>query len=134
MQLIEVMQKIEREAAKKPEIRRVGRMAIGAIVRQGDLYLMRVNPAHPHGEFRADPQLVRGTMQGARHVAAAPARVFGGIRLPPDIAPQMPLGPCVVAEARWMVEHPEHAHISLPAGTYQTWYQLDPRTMLRVGD
>jgi hypothetical protein len=35
------------------------------------------------------------------------------------------VGPLVVSKDRFELTHPEHAHFSLPAGTYQVIYQGD---------
>lgn len=39
-----------------------------------------------------------------------------------------------ILEERDQLTHPEHPHHPLPAGTYQTTYQVDFRTMRRVSD
>ena len=43
-------------------------------------------------------------------------------------------GPVVVASEPFVLEHPEHAHHALPAGTYQVTYQWDEAAMARVAD
>jgi hypothetical protein len=43
-------------------------------------------------------------------------------------------GPIIEATEAFMIQHPEHAHFQLPAGTYQVTYQLDFATRERVRD
>lgn len=108
-------------------------MQIGQVARQGDIYLHRVSADHPCGAATTDRQLAVGTTQGSRHVADAPAQVYIGTT-PPPTAPRTLLGPCIVLSERGVVSHPEHAHISLPAGVYQVTHQMDARTLERVSD
>jgi hypothetical protein len=53
---------------------------------------------------------------------------------PPEWAKRALLGPMFRLFSRGTVTHPEHAHISLPAGTYQVTHQMDARTLQRVRD
>ena len=43
-------------------------------------------------------------------------------------------GPVIESDTHALIEHPEHAHISLPPGVYQVCYQVDVRMMRRVED
>lgn len=130
---------IERLAAEQAvhEVRRVRTIAIGRCVRQGDVYLHRVASDHAHGALRAGAearQLAIGQTQGSRHIAEPPAKVYDGLRLPDWCDARTFLGPCIVAVERFVVTHPEHAQVSLPAGTYQVTHQMDARSMERVRD
>lgn len=137
---IEIHSRIEREAVEKavPELRFVGSIDLLQHVRQGDIYIHRVADDHPHGKRAESNQLAVGDTQGARHVAESTASVYVGTALPPlpEIDPQrLPLlGPCIVADDRFTITHPEHAHVSLPAGVYQVTHQMDARTFDRVRD
>lgn len=128
--------KIERLAKEKAvaEVRVVESMEIGKVVRQGDVYIHCVSPKHPHGEKTKTHQLAIGDSMGSRHVAEAPAEVFEGTQLPEYCLPWTFMGPCIVAPDRFTVTHPEHAHVSLPAGTYQVTHQMDAKTGARVVD
>ena len=85
-------------------------------------------------------QIALGTGNGARHVAEGAVKVYRGTKLPPGVtvpagvSESEILGPVVVAEETFRITHPEHPHHRLPAGTYQTTYQIDMRTMRRVVD
>lgn len=120
--------------ASSPEVREHLSLPCGKGVRQGDVYLVRVQSAH-HGEKLATKQLVQGTSQGSRHIAEGRVTLYAenGDR-PQGVAETSLLGPVVVADGPWTLTHPEHAHYRLPAGTYVTIHQMDPRTMQRVQD
>ena len=127
-------------ATAAPEVRRVARHAVGAVARQGDVYLHAVAADHPGGARTQERQLVPGATQGSRHVAVGAVEVRLGTTLPPWV--QAPpgvlaaalLGPLLRVRRRAVVTHPEHAHVSLPVGTWQVTYQLDARTRQRVQD
>lgn len=122
------------KANAQPEVRRIVEIAIGQVVRQGDIYIHAVEPDHKGGEKLEDRQLALGNTQGSRHIAEAPASIFAGTTLPAWCDRRTFLGPLVKSQKRFVVAHPEHAHVSLPAGTYQITHQMDSRTMQRVQD
>jgi len=134
--------RIERDAETKAnaEIRDVRKtLTPGRAVRQGDVYLVRCkDSAKPRGDVIASGQLVDGTTQGSRHVAAAPAKVHADPvadgHLPDCIHADALLGPSIVATDEFVVTHPEHAHVRCPAGVYQVVHQLDAATRQRVQD
>lgn len=137
----EIVKKIEAQIVDT-EVRHHAAMSEGEIAHQGDLYVHRVTAAHPRGLVmgKSSVQVALGTGNGARHMAVGAVRVYAGTILPEWVKPptadlrgQM-TGPVIVAKKRWTLEHPEHAHHSLPAGTYQVSYQYDPRTMQRTID
>lgn len=124
------------------EVRVVRRIEIGSAIQQGDVYLFRVPDNHPKGKQigKGKKQIAVGTHTGARHVVEGSVLVYEGVALPEGVKPPMDVeareicGPVIVAEDAFSLVHPEHAHHQLPAGTYQTTYQLDLRTMKRVVD
>ena len=106
------------ESAAVDDTRFARTIQIGEGVRQGDLYLFRVEPRIERGT-KTGRQLAPGNTQGSRHVAAG-----RGVEV--YAVPGGPLdGPVVVADRRWRLEHPEHADIDMPSGTYQVSYQRD---------
>lgn len=129
---------IERSAKEKvvSTVRRIDVMAVGQVVRQGDIYIHCVADGHEKGDLTGDRQLALGESMGSRHVAEKPSQVYAGEVAPPwyskNFAPL--LGPCVVSPGRFVITHPEHAHVDLPAGTYQITHQRDGRTEMRVID
>lgn len=127
---------IERTAKEKAvqEIRTIEKIERGQFVRQGDIYIHRVYDDHPRGAKLESHQLALGDSTGSRHIAEAPADCFTGIRPPGGGDVQAFLGPLIVSLERFTVTHPEHAHFSLPAGTYQVVHQLDGRTRQRAID
>lgn len=111
------------QAAKesRPELRQIEKIKVGEAIRQGDVYLIRIQ-RKPEG-FTAktnNRQLAPGTTQGSRHVLAAGPTIYAK---PKDA--DVLVGPVIVSKERFLLEHPEHAHFSLPAGTYQCRYQQE---------
>lgn len=117
-------------------IRVVRKMEAGQVVRQGDVYLHRVRDDHPHGKKLAEGkiQLALGQSVGQRHFLVGDLVAYEGTTLPEWCRQGTFLGPLVVTKKRAKNTHPEHAHSSLPAGTYQITHQLDVKTMRRVQD
>lgn len=134
----EAQEIVEREAKENAtsSIRRIEKMEVGKVVRQGDIYIHRVDDGHPKGALASSRQLVRGRSNGSRHVAEAPAEVYAGELAPLWYNRRLTplLGPCIVSPDRFVITHPEHAHVELPAGTYQITYQADARTNAQVVD
>lgn len=122
------------KANAKPEIRFIKEIAVGCVVRQGDIYIHAVEATHAHGDKLKDRQLALGNTQGSRHIAEAPATIYAGTTIPEWCDRRTFLGPLVKSKKRFVVTHPEHAHVSLPAGEYQITHQMDARTMDRVVD
>lgn len=110
-------------SAKSPltEMRYVEKIAVGEFCRQGDVYLLRISK-HPSEwkEKTKNRQLAPGATQGSRHILAAGPTIYAK-----PTGADILLGPVIVAKDRFVLEHPEHAHFSLPAGTYQCRYQQD---------
>mgnify|MGYP001575819991 FL=1 len=112
----------------------IHRMEIGQVVRQGDIYIHRVGDSHECGKKLESRQLAIGNTMGSRHVAEAPATIYEGATLPRWCDARTFIGPCVESAKRFVVTHPEHAHVELPPGRYQITHQMDARTMDRVQD
>lgn len=105
----------------------IGAASVGDVVRQGDLYLVCLE-ALPAGGERAPRQLAPGETQGSRHVAAGecvvhrPASAAAvaqliktacrGAEVPAEL-----VGPLVECLGETTIEHPEHGHRILPAGS-----------------
>jgi hypothetical protein len=132
--------KMQEIADHKPdvELRIARRMPIGAVVQQGDIYIVRVPDDHPRGKsLGASRQLAVGTATGARHEVSGNVELFAGKKFPDfyrEDIPQLLLGPVIVAPESFTVPHPQHPHHMLPKGTYQTTYQLDEATRRAVED
>jgi hypothetical protein len=122
MNATEIIAQITKQAeSHKPDVRRVASMAVGEVARQGDVYLTRVDASHKRGKAISDRQLAPGTTKGSRHILATPeAKLYA----PAEPGPLT--GPVVDSPTRRVyVEHPEHGHLDLPLGCYQTTYQRD---------
>ena len=121
------------EQIKNGEPATIALIEPGDVVRQGDIYLVSldVSPASP--KRWAGRQLAEGTTQGSRHVTVGdcdlflpdPARAKDVLnRLIPGTRDQeLFLGPVIEARESVTIEHPEHGHRTLPAGTYLVTYQ-----------
>lgn len=126
-------------AAKSADnkMRIVDKIDVGEYARQGDLYLLRIDKINERWVPTENTQLAPGVSSGSRHVADGSVSIF---RSPEAIpidrngrAPRL-LGPQVSSSEGFVVTHPEHAHIQLPAGTYQVLYQLDFQRQRAVRD
>lgn len=133
----ELLAKIETNAVKVakskkgPSMRMARTMEVGGpAIRQGDIYVWRIDGVPNGATAREDRQLALGNTKGSRHVALPGPKLYD---LPLNKR-HMLLGPVVKAPARWEITHPEHAHYSLPSGVYQVGYQLDQRTRQAVAD
>lgn len=81
-----------------------------------------------------DSQLVPGSTIGSRHHIREADREVVSIFAPDKNASPL-VGPVIVATSRFIIEHPEHAAHSIPAGVYQVLYQRDHALeMARVTD
>jgi hypothetical protein len=110
------------EAAAKPmtELRMMKAIAVGEWIRQGDCYLIRV-AKKPAGLIPTkNRQLAAGTTQGSRHIVLDGPEIFVHTGNTDPL-----VGPVIVANERFILDHPEHAVFSLPAGTYQCRLQQD---------
>lgn len=122
------------EAKVSTEVRFIKDIEVGKVVRQGDIYIHAVQDNHPKGAKAQSRQLAIGTTNGSRHMAESPSQVFEGTQIPEWCARGTFLGPVVQSDKRFVVSHPEHAHVSLPPGCYQITHQLDAATLQRVRD
>ena len=88
-------------------------------IRQGDVYLYRLQHSpQTTGELETR-QLAEGETSGSRHIVVDHAALFHR----PTTDPLE--GPFLLARERCVIEHPEHAHISIPPGWYEVRYQRD---------
>lgn len=130
----ELITKIVQSAENNIEdVRFIKSMKVGQIVRQGDIYIHKVDDTHPHGG-RCGRQLAQGSSKGSRHIAESPAECFTGTQKPTTCEDAVFLGPLVKSPHRFLISHPEHADISLSGGCYQITHQMDVRTQARVRD
>lgn len=107
----------------KQALRYVDEILIGQFIRQGDVYLECIEKqSKEYTEVTQDRQLAPGTTKGSRHIIKANP----GVTIYTSKQSRgFLMGPQIVAKDRFILEHPEHAHFSLPAGTYQARYQQE---------
>lgn len=110
-------------------------MKIGEVVRQGDIYIHRVEDNHPHGEKTKNYQLAMGSNLGSRHIADESFDVYLGTTLPEYVDSKHFLGQLIKGKKNSsLITHPEHGNICVGKGTFQVTHQMDIRTMRRVRD
>lgn len=110
-------------------------MKIGQVVRQGDIYIHRVDDNHPHGKKTNNHQLAIGINLGSRHIADESFDVYEGTQLPEYVNSKHFLGQLIKGKKdSSMITHPEHGNICVGKGTFQITHQMDIRTMQRVRD
>jgi hypothetical protein len=120
------------------EMRVLDSCPVGKGGRQGDVYLYAIASFDPtHATLVEDRQLAPGTSSGSRHTVSDSVKVWKPSNF--NTCENTPLGFKMVgyvveADTRWTLMHPEHPDASVPAGTYQICYQVDPSTMQRVLD
>ena len=153
---LEVLQRIESEAPAISEPRFIHSIKIGQSIRQGDIYVKRLDPTEENSikqpqrdnqtnSFKEVPvkifvkdyitpgqnQLVPGFTMGSRHMVEQTDKVKVFIN-PTTTSPIV--GPVIVAKDRFTISHPQHAHFSLPEGCYGVFYQINGQTLNRVKD
>jgi hypothetical protein len=141
--LKDAYQKIEQYAANPLGEMRViddKDFLVGKHVRQGDLYIIRMDPStfdKTKYKVTQNRQLAPGSTKGSRHTVTDAVTVYAPVK-EQEVLRQNDgftmLGPVVESKERFSVDHPEHAAMSCPAGTYQISYQIDPITQRKVQD
>lgn len=134
MNAVEAIRKVESEAKlkAKPDAVVHKTMVVGDYHRQGDIYLTRLK-AVPGGAEKITPaaQLAPGTTQGSRHIIAS----LNGVTMFRLKNPSPLDGPILKSDKPVTVEHPEHGHVTLPAGVYGVTYQRQyAEELKRVAD
>jgi len=104
-------------------------------VRQGDVYLIRIEKKPKGVAPTAVRQLAPGTTQGSRHCVSAEVKCFAQTEtFVEHMGRRLLAGPIIVAKDRFTVSHPEHDWHDLPAGTYQVAYQMNWQQQRAVRD
>lgn len=130
---LEMLEKLAKKN-KNTKPRDFTKIEVGEIGQQGDIYVHRVPEGFQYGEEQASRQLAVGSTQGSRHMAVGKLKVFTSMQAPPSAISRALLGPVVVAEGPWKIEHPEHATHLYSAGVYAVVHQMDENTQQRVQD
>lgn len=114
---------------------------VGSVVRQGDVFYVRVPIDHLRGD-RQGNQVVTGETRGSRHTVDFPAICYVGkqqpqVRMGDGRLKRLTgafLGAFVEVPERAIAKHPEHGHYSLAPGFWQVVQQMDVRTRQRMQD
>jgi len=121
-------------------------MSPGDVVRQGDLYLTRLDCEPPGGVPSGARQLAPGTTRGARHVVQGDcdvlqvperAAVEALRRVIPGADASQIVGPVIRARGPATITHPEHGDRTLPGHscylvTYQRAWSAEDRDWERM--
>lgn len=112
-------------------------LANGEGGRQGDIYIVRIEAPNREWKETKNRQLAIGTTAGSQHTVDESVKVLqnpqnGVVLKASGLSKAVCLGPQLCSEDRFTVSHPEHADVSLPAGTYEVSFQMDPSTQQRV--
>ena len=140
---LEVHEQISQQAPLLQETKVKETCEIGKGIRQGDLYIVRLNPTGntklkgleeainiEDCTMLGSDQLAPGKTQGSRHCIKEGQATFWI-----DPKNNNPVfGGVVKADGRWDLTHPEHADWNMPSGCYGVFYQLDWATKQRVKD
>ena len=118
-----INQIVEASKAHKATPRKITGMKPGEVVRQGDLYIEKLESLPEVGEVTNNTQLAIGQTQGSRHIIS-PKPVNLTIYSPPKGASALQ-GPFVSAPSAWTLTHPEHGNYCFEAGAYKVTYQRD---------
>ena len=101
----------------------------GDVVRQGDVYMIRLGAELPAKAADWEGrQVAKGTTQGSRHTAEGPCELFEPEEdsaasvlaklIPATSDHQQFFGPVIRASEAWTLAHPEHGDRTVPAGDY----------------
>lgn len=94
---------------------------VGAVVRQGDIYLTRIDKL-PEGKPSKERQLAEGETQGSRHVITGDVELVTGVSF--GRVNQVLVGPAFKCNGKAELTHPEHGNKILPEGSiWQVTYQ-----------
>lgn len=144
MKVLDVINQIQKEAienTKKSEQRKrtrvINKIEIGQVIRQGDIYIIRVNDDHTIGDIVDNRQLVDGVSVGSRHVLVGDdISVYEGKALPYFFMTGFPVSYAFrIKTGAAVITHPEHDYIRIEVpGLYQVTQQMDARTKRAVID
>lgn len=136
MTAMEAYTLVEQAAAKaNQEVRKVSKIEPGQSVRQGDIYLVCLDPNTGQGKTQQGRQLAPGISAGSRHVLSGRGVLMEAVTNLKGVNSRALFGPRIYSpDERVLVEHPEHAHLDLPPGQYQVLHQLDFAAQRRVQD
>lgn len=141
MQVLDIYNKItdssnEIGVSTLQETRFVDKIQPGQFVRQGDIYIVCVKSVNPKLKETKVRQLAMGNSQGSRHVIEGEAEIFAPVSktIQRTKLGEYFEGPSFRCKEHVTISHPEHAHISLPPGSYEVRHQVDLLTKKRVID
>ena len=151
MKTEQAVKRVLSSAQKRPELRDCRRLPYGRLVRQGDVYIGRVDTftefaalmtkfirARNSAALMTAPakwvptdnrQLAPGHTKGSRHIVG-----IGECKIYAPDGGGFLVGPRIEADGTWELNHPEHAAYLFGRGCHFVSYQLDARTLRRVQD
>lgn len=136
---LKVFEQVQQAAkANEANLRFIKSIDIGQGIRQGDVSLYRRADLSKSEREKLKPwqggfQLAIGSTRGSRHILEEKSSAILHAPMARGEIAELS-GPIVEAPERFTVTHPDHAHFSLPSGTYETRYHRDLATERRVQD
>ena len=118
----DVFEKIENAAlCADDSTRYIRAMVVGQIIRQGDIYITRLEDSAPCGPETEERQLVAGVSIGSRHLVSGDVTVYVRNSKNPLEGPYIRM-----TGDKMRIEHPEHAHVVVfQGGLFGVTYQRD---------
>lgn len=118
-----VIERIACEARRKakPDSVMHATMKVDDYHRQGDVYIRRIEPQSGLKELTVRVQIAPGTSQGSRHCIDGTS--LRHIRMYEKQNPTPLDGPILECFKPVEITHPEHGHVTVPAGWYEITYQ-----------
>ncbi len=124
----------EAEKIKNADPATIETMSLGDTMRQGDIYITRIDASKLKIKPIASRQLAPGETQGSRHIAvgdctigeadAAKVTAILNKLIPATNGQTLFIGPIIRATGPVTIEHPEHGHRTLPGESdYAVVYQ-----------
>lgn len=108
------------ESVKKHLV--VKSIEVGQHVRQGDIYIRKIDAVTSNVKIKTK-QLAPGNSKGSRHIVDDHVKLYHGYC--GEEIQEFLKGPQISSETDFVVNHPEHANVTMPAGAYQVTYQTD---------
>jgi len=119
------------------DCRIIDKIEVGQCVRQGDVYITRIENFSKVGCTKAGQKLAPGDTPGSRHFVDAHVTTWQNENTGKVVRYEVGFtckGLLLECDRSFKVTHPEHAHFYLPAGSYEVSYQVNTKEMARVLD
>ena len=128
----------ERESSQKTRFITKDNLPIGKCIRQGDIYVFRMDNDWGVGEEVKRNQIADGVSLGARHILNGDFKVYQGVSVPKflnKVHARVCIGYAFDVKDGCVLGHPEHDNYVFKLnGRFQVLHQLDLQTLKRAAD